>query len=493
MKDISRNLTMLFDFYELTMGNGYFKSGMKDKIVYFDVFYRDNPDNGGYAIAAGLEQIIEYIENLHFDSDDIEYLRSKKCFSEDFLEYLKDFSFHGDMWAVPEGTVVFPGEPLITVRATAIEAQFIETYILLMINHQSLIATKGSRITRAAAGRVISEFGSRRAQGADAAILGARAAYIGGVHATACAISDEVYGVPATGTMAHSWVQMFDDEYKAFETYCRLYPENATLLVDTYNVLERGVPNAIKAFEAVLKPLGIKKCGIRIDSGDITYLSKKARKMLDDAGWTECKIIASNSLDEYIIKELIYQGAKIDGFGVGERLITSKTSPVFGAVYKLCAVENADGVIEPKIKISENVAKVTTPHFKKVYRLYDNETGMAEADLICVYDEKIEDGPEAELEIFDPHAVWKRKVMTDFTARELLVRIYENGKLVYKLPKLNDIRKYCADEISHMWESVLRFENPHNYYVDLSQELWDIKHNMINNFKNSDSKASKKK
>lgn len=483
MKDISRNLTMLFDFYELTMGNGYFQTEMKDKIVYFDLFYRDNPDNGGYAIAAGLEQIVEYVENLSFDDDDIEYLRSKNCFCEEFLEYLRTFRFHGDMWAVPEGTVVFPGEPLVTVRGNAIEAQFMETYLLLMINHQSLIATKASRLVRAAKGRIISEFGSRRAQGADAAILGARAAYVGGVDATACTVTDEVYGVPATGTMAHSWVQMFGDEYKAFETYCRLYPTNATLLVDTYNVLGSGVPNAIKAFNEVLKPLGITKCGIRLDSGDITYLSKEARKMLDAAGWNECKIIVSNSLDEYLIRGLIYQGAEIDGFGIGERLITSKSSPVFGAVYKLCAVENDDGSIEPRIKISENVAKVTTPHFKKVYRIYDNETGMAEADLICVHDEVVNDGKEASIELFAPDATWKRKTVSNFTARELLTQIYKNGKLIYDLPSLKDIRAYCRKEIGTMWDSVLRFDNPHGYYVDLSQKLWDIKHDMINSFK----------
>ena len=381
MKDISRNLTMLFDFYELTMGNGYFAKGMQDKIVYFDVFYRENPDNGGFAIAAGLEQVVEYVHDLHFDDDDIAFLRSKNCFSEDFLAYLKNFRFTGDIWAIPEGTVVFPGEPLLTVRSRTVEAQFVETYILMMINHQSLIATKAARITRAAKGRAVSEFGSRRAQGADAAMLGARAAYIGGCGSTACTISDEVYGVPATGTMAHSWVQMFDTEYEAFKAYCEIYPNNATLLVDTYNVLESGIPNAIKAFNEVLRPRGITHCGIRIDSGDITYLTVKVRKMLDDAGWTGCKIVISNSLDEYLIRELIRQGACVDAFGVGERLITAKSDPVFGGVYKLCAVEDGKGNIIPKIKISENVGKITTPHFKKVYRLRGRDTGKAEADL----------------------------------------------------------------------------------------------------------------
>ncbi len=479
MKYMNRNLTMLTDFYELTMGNGYFKCGMKDRIVYFDVFYRDNPDGGGFAVVAGLEQVVEYIRDLHFDEDDIEFLRSKGCFDRDFLKYLKNFSFTGDIWAVPEGTVVFPGEPLMTVRAPAIEAQFIETYVLMVINHESLIATKAARLTRAARGRAVAEFGSRRAQGADAAILGARAAYIGGCGSTACTITDELYGVPATGTMAHSWVQMFDDEYTAFKTYCELYPDNATLLVDTYNVISSGIPNAIRAFNDVLKPKGIKKCGIRIDSGDITYLSKKVRAMLDDAGWNECRIIVSNSLDEYIIRELIRQGAEIDGFGVGERLITSKSHPVFGAVYKLCAVEDENGNIIPKIKISENVGKITTPHFKKVYRLRGRDSGKAEADLICLYNETVDDSKP--IEIFDPEHTWKRKIMENYTASELLVKVFENGKLVYDLPSLEEIRNHHIREIEGMWEEVKRFTNPHNYYVDLSQNLWDVKNKMLLN------------
>ena len=470
---------MLTDFYELTMGNGYFKCGMKDRIVYFDVFYRDNPDGGGFAVVAGLEQIVEYIRDLHFDEEDIEFLKSKGCFDEDFLRYLKNFSFTGDIWAVPEGTVVFPGEPLMTVRAPAIEAQFIETYVLMVINHESLIATKAARLTRAAKGRAVAEFGSRRAQGADAAILGARAAYIGGCGSTACTITDELYGVPATGTMAHSWVQMFDDEYTAFKTYCELYPDNATLLVDTYNVISSGIPNAIRAFNDVLKPKGIKKCGIRIDSGDITYLSKKVRAMLDDAGWNECRIIVSNSLDEYIIRDLIRQGAEIDGFGVGERLITSKSHPVFGAVYKLCAIEDEKGNIIPKIKISENVGKITTPHFKKVYRLRGRDSGKAEADLICLYNETVDDSKP--IEIFDPEHTWKRKIMENYTASELLVKVFENGKLVYDLPSLEEIRNHHIREIEGMWEEVKRFTNPHNYYVDLSQNLWDVKNEMLLN------------
>ena len=478
MKDISRNLTMLFDFYELTMSNGYFKTGIGEQIVYFDVFYRANPDKGGYAICAGLEQIVEYIQNLRFDDDDIEYLRSKKIFDEEFLKYLRNFKFTGDVWAVPEGTVIFPGEPIITVRAPAIQAQFIETYVLLVFNHESLIATKASRIVRAANGRAISEFGSRRAQGADAAILGARAAYIGGVAGTACAISDEVYGVPATGTMAHSWVQMFDSEYEAFKTYCEIYPTGATLLVDTYNVLKSGIPNAIRAFNEVLKPKGITKCGIRIDSGDVTYLTKKARKMLDDAGYPECKIVISNSLDEYLIRDMLMQGAQVDAFGVGERLITAKSDPVFGAVYKLAAVEK-NGEIIPKIKISENPEKITTPHFKKIYRLYSNESAKAEADLVCVFDEEID--MTKPLEIFDPQYTWKRRVMEDYTANELRVKVFEGGKLVYKLPTLEEIRERCRVSLGSIWEEVLRFENPHNYYVDLSEKLWKIKRDMLDN------------
>lgn len=477
MKDISRNLTMLVDYYELTMANGYFQSGMKDKIAYFDVFYRENPENGGFAIAAGLEQVVDYINRLHFDEDDIAFLRGKNCFGENFLEYLRTFRFTGDIWAVPEGTVVFPGEPLLTVRAPAMEAQFIETYILMVLNHESLIATKAARITRAAKGRAISEFGSRRAQGADAAMLGARAAYIGGVNATACAISDEVFGVPATGTMAHSWVQMFDSEYEAFRTYCELYPTNATLLIDTYNVMESGLPNAIRAFKEVLLPKGITKCGVRIDSGDIAYLSCKIREVLDSEGLTDCIIVASNSLDEYIIRGLFHQGAKVDAFGVGERLITAKSDPVFGGVYKLCAVENENGEIVPKIKLSENVGKITTPHFKKVYRLFGRDTGKAEADLICVYDETVDDTKP--LEIFDPENTWKTKTLENFRAEELLLKIFENGKQVYTLPTLKEIRVHCKASLESMWEEVKRFDNPHNYYVDLSEKLWNIKYSMI--------------
>ena len=477
MRNIAGNLTMLVDFYEITMGNGYLKCGMHDTVTYFDVFYRSNPDGGGYAIVAGLEQIIDYINDLHFTDEDIEFLRGKKLFSEDFLDYLRTFRFNGDMWAIPEGTVVFPNEPLITVRARATEAQFIETYILMELNHQSLIATKASRITRSAAGRPVSEFGSRRAQGANAAIYGARAAYIGGCSSTACAISDELFGVPATGTMAHSWVQMFDDEYTAFKTYCEIYPNNATLLIDTYNVLKSGLPNAIKAFDEILKPKGITKCAVRLDSGDITYLSKKVRKALDAAGWTACKIVASNSLDEYIIRDLILQGACVDMFGVGERLITSKSQPVFGGVYKLVGVERPDGTIIPKIKLSENVGKITTPHFKKVYRIRGNETGKAEADLICVHDEEIDFTQP--LELFDPDHTWKRKTFENYTVTELQKPIFVGGKQVYECPTLEEIKKHCREELEGTWDEILRFENPHNYYVDLSEKLWNVKHDLL--------------
>ena len=471
------NLTMLCDFYELTMANGYFNHGYKDRITYFDVFYRRCPDGAGFAIAAGLEQVVEYIQNLHFSPEDIQYLRERKLFDEDFLAYLSDFHFTGDIWAVPEGTPVFPKEPIMTIRAPAIEAQLIETYILLSVNHQSLIATKANRVVRAAQGRTVLEFGSRRAQGADAAILGARAAYIGGCHGTACTISDQLFGVKAGGTMAHAWVQMFDSEYEAFKTYCQTYPHNAVLLVDTYNTLKSGIPNAIRAFNEVLKPLGITKCGIRLDSGDMTYLSKKARQMLDEAGWTECQISVSNSLDEYIIKDILRQGAQIDVFGVGERLITAKSEPVFGGVYKLVAVEEQDGTVVPKIKISENVGKITNPHFKKLYRFFGKDTGKAIADYLCVYDETVDDTQD--LEIFDPDATWKTKTVYDFAAKELQVPIFQGGKLVYRLPSLEEIRTYCLEQVDTLWDEVKRFENPHNYYVDLSQKLWDIKYDLL--------------
>ncbi len=472
------NLTMLCDFYELTMGNGYFANGMQDTVCYFDLFFRQVPDGGGFAIAAGLEQVIDYIKNLRFDPQDIDYLRTRGLFSEEFLDYLAHFHFTGDIWAVPEGTPIFPHEPMLTVRAPAIQAQLLETYMLCTLNHQSLIATKANRIHRAADGRTVLEFGSRRAQGADGAILGARAAYIGGCEGTACVLSDQLFGVPAGGTMAHSWVQMFDDELSAFRAYCQSYPENATLLVDTYNVLESGIPNAIRAFDEILRPRGITRCGIRIDSGDLAYLSRKAREMLNAAGWEGCRITVSNALDEYLIRDIINQGACIDCFGVGERLITAKSEPVFGGVYKLVAVEK-EGEIVPKIKISETVAKITNPHFKKLYRCYARDTGKALADYLCLRDERIDDS--GTFRIFDPEATWKEKELYNFEARELLVPIFLGGELVYERPSLPDIRAYCAAQVDTLWDEVRRFENPHRYYVDLSQRLWDIKYRLLKN------------
>ena len=471
------NLTMLCDFYELTMGAGYFANGYTDRITYFDLFFRRCPDGGGFAIAAGLEQIVQYIQKLHFDTEDIAYLRERKCFSEDFLNYLANFKFTGDIWAVPEGTPIFPREPIITVRAPAIQAQLVETYLLLCVNHQSLIATKANRVVRAAEGRTVLEFGSRRAQGADAAILGARAAYIGGCHGTACTISDQLYGVHAGGTMAHAWVQMFDSEYEAFKAYVKMFPNNATLLVDTYNVLKSGIPNAIKVFNEVILPQGYRPKGVRIDSDDIAYLSKRARKMLDEAGFSDVKIVASNSLDEYIIRDLLRQGAQIDMFGVGERLITAKSEPVFGGVYKLAAIEEPDGTVVPKIKISENVEKITNPHHKKLYRFYAKDTGKAIADYLTVYDEVVDDSKD--MTIFDPDATWKTKKVYNFTARELQVPVFKSGELVYKLPSLEEIRAYCLAQVDTLWDEVKRFDNPQTYYVDLSQKLWDIKYDLL--------------
>ena len=476
------NMTMLCDFYELTMGNGYFRNGYKDRITYFDVFFRKVPDQGGFAITAGLEQLIDYIENLHFSEEDIAYLRGRNLFCEEFLDYLRNFRFTGDIYAIPEGTPVFPREPLVVVRAPSIEAQLIETFTLLTINHQSLIATKANRICRAANGRTVLEFGSRRAQGADAAIIGARAAYIGGCAGTACTISDQLYGVPAGGTMAHAWVQMFDTEYEAFKTYCETYPTNATLLVDTYNTLKSGVPNAIRAFNEVLRPMGISKCGIRLDSGDMAYLSQKARKMLDEAGWPECQISVSNSLDERLIQNLFLQGAQIDMFGVGERMITAKSEPVFGGVYKLTAVENEKGEIIPKIKCSENVEKITIPHFKKVYRLYNRDNGKAIADYMTVHDEVVDENEP--LMLFDPYATWKTKNVCNFEARELLVPVFLNGKKVYQSPALKDIQTYCKQQVNTLWDEIKRFDNPQTYYVDLSQKLWDIQQELLRKNRN---------
>lgn len=471
-----RNLTMLMDFYELTMTNGYLKSGHKDTMVCFDMFFRRVPDGGGFSIAAGLEQLIEYIENIRFTKEDIEYLRSRNLFEEEFLLYLKDFKFTGNISAIPEGTPIFPYEPIVTVTAKAIEAQFIETILLLTVNHQTLIATKANRVVRAAKGRTVFEFGARRAHGYDAAIYGARAAYIAGVHGSATTISDSMFGVPAVGTMAHSWVQFFKDEFESFKVYAETYPNDCTLLVDTYNVLKSGIPNAIKVHKEVLEPMGKRLKGIRLDSGDLAYLSIQARKMLDEAGLEDCKIIVSNSLDEYTIESLLNQGAKIDMFGVGERLITSKSEPVFGGVYKLVAVEE-NGEMMPRIKVSENVEKITNPGVKEVWRLYEKDTNVAIADVITLKDEVIDDSKE--YEIFDPIHIWKKKKLNNFYAKKLQVPIYNNGQLVYESPSLEEIREYCKSQVNTIWNEVKRFSNPHKYYVDLSKDLWFLKKEML--------------
>lgn len=475
-----RNLTMLMDYYQLTMSNGYLSHGYKDTVVYFDMFFRKIPDKGGFAIACGLEAVVKYIENLKFHEDDIEFLTSKKIFSEDFLDYLRNFKFTCDVWAVPEGTVIFPNEPIITVRGPILEAQLIETMVLLTINHQSLIATKTNRIVRAAQGRNIMEFGSRRAQGYDGAIYGARAAYIAGAIGSSNVYTDKEMGIPAIGTMAHSWVQLFGDEYEAFKAYAETYPDNCTLLVDTYNVLRSGIPNAIKVSKEVLEPLGKRLKGIRLDSGDMAYLSKECRKILDEEGLWDCKIVASNSLDEFIIKDLISQGAYIDTFGVGERLITSKSEPVFGGVYKLVAVEEK-GEIAPRIKLSENVEKVTNPHYKGLWRLYEGESGKAIADILTIHDEIIDETKPYVL--FDPVFTWKKKVVENFRAKKLQVKVFEKGQLLYNLPNIEEIKDHCREEVNSLWDELKRFEYPHKYYVDLSEKLWKIKMDLIEQYK----------
>ena len=467
---------MLVDFYEMTMGNGYLVHGQGEKTVYFDMFFRRVPDEGGYAIFAGLEQVIDYIRNLRFTDDDIEYFRSKNIFSDVFLEYLRNFKFSCDVYSVPEGTPVFPGEPLITVKGPAVQAQLIETMVLLSVNHQSLIATKASRIVRAADGRPVMEFGSRRAQGSDGAILGARASYIGGCCGTACTIADRDFRVPALGTMAHSWVQLFPSELDAFRAYADVYPDNCVFLVDTYNVLKSGVPNAVKVFEELDKK-GYRPGGIRIDSGDIAYLSKKARKMLDNAGFADCKIVVSNSMDEYIIRDLLIQGAEIDSFGVGERLVTSNSEPVFGGVYKLTAIEE-NGQIIPKIKLSENASKITNPGYKKPVRLFCNETGKALADVILLNDEEIDETKP--YVIFDPEFTYKKKKLEGFTVKNLQVPVFINGECVYTSPSIEEIRNYSKEQLSLIWDEVKRFENPHKYYVDLSEKLWNMKQKLLN-------------
>lgn len=471
------NLTMLTDFYEITMANGYFQSSNKDAEACFDLFFRRVPDGGGFAIMAGLEQSINYLKSLKFTDEDIEYLRGKNMFCEDFLEYLKNFEFKCDVWAVPEGYPIFPHEPVMVVKGPLIQAQFVESYLLMQFNHQTLIATKANRIVRAAQGRPVMEFGTRRAQGADAAVYGARASYIGGCAGTACTIADRNHHVPALGTMAHSWIQSFDSEYEAFRKYTELYPDNATLLIDTYNVLKSGLPNAIKVFKE-LKP---SKMGVRIDSGDITYLTRECRKRLDEEGLQDCKIVISNSLDEYIIRDVILEGAKIDSFGVGERLITAKSEPVFGGVYKLAAIEQK-GKLVPKMKISENVEKITNPGFKKVVRFFSKDTGKAMADVIMLYDEEVPGGDP--YEIFDPNNVWKKKFLENYEAKELMVQIFDKGKCIYESPTIEEIRKTCEEQIETLWGETLRFENPSIYYVDLSEQLWNMKTILLNRYSN---------
>lgn len=472
----SRNLTMLSDFYELTMGNGYFEKGVSETIAYFDMYFRKIPDGGGFAVMAGVEQLIEYLQSLTFTEENIQFLRGKNLFSEGFLSYLKNFKFECDVWAIPEGTPVFPNEPLVTVRGPIIQAQFVETMVLLTVNHQTLIATKANRVVRAAKGRSVLEFGSRRAQGYDGAIYGTRAAIVGGCHSSSNTLAEIMFGVPVAGTMAHSWVQLFDSEYEAFKKWADVYPDNCSLLVDTYNVLKSGIPNAIKVYNEVLLPHGHRPTSIRIDSGDITYLTKQSRKLLDEAGFSDVKIIISNSLDEFIIKDVLSQGAPIDIFGVGERLITARSEPVFGGVYKLVATEK-DGVVIPKIKVSENQEKITTPHFKKVYRIYSKKSGLAVADLICQHDEVLNENEP--LTIFDPTYTWKRRTFKEYTLRELQERIFDQGKLVYTSPTVLEIREYSKKEISELWPEVLRLEFPHNFYVDLSQNLWNTRQDLL--------------
>lgn len=476
----SKNLSMLADYYEFTMANAYIENGMENQIAYFDMFFRSIPDNGGFAIMAGVEQLIEYLKNLKFDDDDIAYFRSKKIFSEKFLDYLRNFKFECDVWAIPEGTPIFPHEPIVIVRGPIVQAQLIETMVLLTINHQSLIATKANRIVRAANGRTVMEFGSRRAQGYEGAILGARAAYIGGCIGTANTIVDRDFDIPALGTMAHSWVQMFPSELDAFRAYARTYPDNCVLLVDTYDVLKEGLPNAIRVFDEEIVPRGYRPKGIRIDSGDLAYLSKECRRILDEAGYPDCKIVASSSLDEYVIRELLLQGAKIDSFGVGERLITAKSQPVFGGVYKLVAIEE-NGQLVPKIKISENVNKITNPGFKQVYRFYDKRSNKAIADLITLHDEEIDESKP--YEIFHPIYTWKRKTLDNFYVRKLLVKIFENGKCIYESPNIHEIKDYCKEQLDLLWDEVKRFERPHRYIVDLSQDLWDIRDRLLKEHK----------
>lgn len=475
-----RNLTLLTDLYQLTMMQGYFERGSKE-IVVFDMFFRSNPNKAGYSIAAGLEQVIEYIKGLHFTYEDVAYLRSLRIFSDEFLHYLSGFHFSGDIFAIPEGTVVFPKEPMVKVIAPIMEAQLIETAILNIINHQSLIATKAARVVYAAAGDTVLEFGLRRAQGPDAGLYGARAAMIGGCAATSNVLAGEIFDVPISGTHAHSWVMSFPDEYTAFKTYANLYPNACTLLVDTYDTLKSGVPNAIRVFTEMREAgIPLTRYGIRLDSGDLAYLSKKARKMLDEAGFEDAVISASNDLDELLIHDLKIQGAKITAWGVGTNLITSKDNPAFGGVYKLAAIKQEDGTFVSKIKLSENEEKITNPGNKTIYRIYDKETGKMRADVICFEDEFISENEE--LLLFDPVATWKKTKLAagTFTVRELLLPIFLNGECVYESPSVKEIAAYCKQEKESLWDETMRLFNPHKVYVDLSQKLFDEKQALLN-------------
>ena len=471
------NISILADFYEYTMAQGYFNENLENKITYFDIFYRNNPDRASYAIFSGLEHLVKILKSMEFNEEDIEYFKSLNTFDDKFIDFLKNFKFDCDIWSVPEGSVIFPNEPIMTVRGTSVQAQLIETIALLVINHESLIATKSNRIKRAAKGRAVMEFGARRAQGVDASVYGAKAAYIAGVDGTSNVLTGKLFNIPVLGTMAHSWVQMFDNELDAFKAFAKSFPNNCVLLVDTYNTLQSGIPNAIKTFDEVLKPMGIRPKGIRLDSGDLAYLSKQTRIMLNEAGYEDVQIVVSNSLDEYTIRELLHQGAMIDSFGIGERLITSKTNPVFGGVYKLVAVEE-DGKIIPKIKVSENVDKITTPGVKKLYRIYDKKTMKAEADLITLFDEKIDESKP--ISIFHPIYTWKTTTYEDYILRPMLKQIFKSGELVYELPDIEEIREYCKSEVESLWDEFKRFDNPHIYKVDLSKNLWELKNNLLN-------------
>lgn len=477
--NIKRNLSMLMDFYEMTMSNGYFHSSLKNKVCVFDMFYRKNPDNGGYAIFAGLEQLIDNIKNFKFCDDDINYLKEQNKFSDEFLEYLRNFKFSCDIYSVKEGSPIFPNEPILIVKGPVIEAQLIETMALLSINHQTLIATKANRIVNSARGKKVFEFGSRRAQGYDASVLGARASYIGGISATSCVLSGQLFNIPVFGTMAHSWVQMFDSEYLAFKKYAELYPDNCILLIDTYNTLKSGIKNAIKVFDDVIKPLGKRPVAVRIDSGDLAYLSKKVRYELDLAGYEDVGISVSNGLDEYLIRDILLQDAKIDSFGVGENLITSRSTPVLGGVYKLVAVIDEHNNVIPKIKISETIEKISTPGFKKVYRIKSKETNMSLADYICDISEDVENINN--ITVFDPIATWKKKTFNNVYLEPLLHKIFDNGVLIYDCPTVKEIKEYCEKELETIWDESKRLEFPHKYYVDLSQKVYDTKKQLLEN------------